>query len=92
MLPVQYALVTVLLFPCFCSAYKVTGPEIPIEQDNPLSDNTEISGKLDYASIVSNLTDSRINLTQSVQQWCQKSVIYWLKFIKIIKIHIYLRA
>ncbi|XP_020618704.1 collagen triple helix repeat-containing protein 1-like [Orbicella faveolata] len=40
MLTVQFALVTVLLFPCFCSAYQVTGPEIAIKQ-NPLFDNTE---------------------------------------------------
>lgn len=46
MLPVQFALVTVLLFPYFCSAYKVKGPESTIKQDNPLSDNTEVSGTL----------------------------------------------
>lgn len=41
MLAVQFALVTVLMYACFCSAYKVTGPaETPLEQrDSP---NTEI--------------------------------------------------
>lgn len=39
-LTVQFSLVTVLLYACFCSASKVTGPETPLEQSD--SHNTKI--------------------------------------------------
>ena len=60
MLAVQFALVTVLMYACFCSAYKVTGPaETPLEQrDSP---NTEVSGTL-RLHLLGNLADSRISL------------------------------
>ena len=62
MLAVQLALVTVLLFGCFCSAYEVTGTENPLAQRN--FNNKEVSGTL-RLRLLGNLADSRISLAQN---------------------------
>ena len=58
-LTVQFTLVTVLLYACFCSASTVTGPETPLEQSD--SHNTEVSGT-QRLHLLGSLADSRISL------------------------------
>ena len=64
-LTVQFSLVTVLLYACFCSASKVTGSETPLEQSD--SHNTEVSGNQTLhllGSLAESSTCSKISLAQ----------------------------
>ena len=60
-LTVQFSLVTVLLYACFCSASKVTGPETPLEQSD--SHNTKVSGAR-RLHLLGSLADSRMSLAR----------------------------
>ena len=60
-LTVQFSLVTVLLYACFCFASKVTGPETPLEQSD--SHNTKVSGAR-RLHLLGSLADSRMSLAR----------------------------
>ena len=69
---VQLALLTLLQFACFCSAYAVTGPETPLEQRD--SNNEEVRRTL-RLRLLGNLADSRIDVIIHVTSmprsyWC----------------------